>query len=409
MLVLPEIIKDLTALANDVIDDHYDRLSCAYSVWVLMFAMIAATSAVYDKPIQCYHKLDHPENWVQGLNNICYANGTYAIPNFDIFFKAFTESSNYDYQRNEDLLKLIEEYDGFKIDYYQWIPYVLLFQSFCYFIPKIIWKVIVNSMSFDLRSLLNKVGEMNKLGAQITDEQGDGVIAHIYNFLEYSIDLQLFSKEHIRNSMFAMGQILIKLLYLINAFGQFYFMNFFIANGNHLWAFEHLMDIFILYPNPPQKYFPYNAICNTGYFKETYISNINIQCVLSMNMINAYIYLILYFWTIFIIVMSFYSCTKTLIYFCNAEIRRNTLTTWLRYNNSIKSINKHSLSFTKDVIKHDGFVLFSLMKQNSGKRITFAILKKIWETSVEGLNDEINKNTITDTYKKEAKIVKRKV
>lgn len=58
--MLPEIIKDLTALANDVIDDRYDRLSCAYSVWVLMFAVVAATSAVYDKPIQCYHKLDHP-------------------------------------------------------------------------------------------------------------------------------------------------------------------------------------------------------------------------------------------------------------------------------------------------------------------------------------------------------------
>ncbi|CEF67709.1 Innexin family-containing protein [Strongyloides ratti] len=408
MLTLPDIVKDYTALASDVIDDHFDRINCAYSVWILMFAVIATTTAVYDKPIQCFHKLDHPENWVQGLNNICYANGTYAIPNFNIFFKAFTENGNFDYQRNDDILKLVKEYDGFSINYYQWIPYALLLQSFAYFIPKIIWNVIVNSMTFDVRSLLNKVGEMNKLGATITDEQGDGVIAHIYNFLEYSLDLHLFSKESIKNSVLAMGQLLVKALYVINGLGQFYFMNFFVANGNHLWAFEHLFELFVMYPNPPQKYFPYNAICNTGYFKETYISNINIQCVLSMNMINSYIYLILYFWTIFVIFMSFYSFIRTLLCFFNLEIRRNILVKWLKNNNSIKGITKYSLSFAKDVIKHDGFVLFSLMKQNSGKRVTFSVLRKIWETSIGELNDEIGKN-YGDALRKEAKIVKRKI
>lgn len=263
-------------------------------------------------------------------------------------------------------------------------------------------------MSFDVRSLLKKVSEMNKQGVTLNDEQGDGVIAHIYNFLEYSLDLQIFSKESIKNSLFAIGQLIVKALYTINALGQFYFMNFFVANGNYLWAFEHLGDLFVLYPNAPQKYFPYNAICNTGYFKETYISNINIQCVLSMNMINSYIYLILYFWTIFVFFMSFYSFIKTLLCFGNLEVRKNILVRWVKNNNSIKGINKFSLSFAKDIIKHDGFVLFSLMKQNSGRRVTFSVLKQIWQTSFGEFNEGIDKN-FTDTINKEAKIIKRKV
>uniref|UniRef100_A0A0N4ZCY0 Innexin n=1 Tax=Parastrongyloides trichosuri TaxID=131310 RepID=A0A0N4ZCY0_PARTI len=408
MLPLPDIIKDLTSLANDVIDDNFDRVSCAYSVWVLMFAVLAATTSVYDKPLQCYHKLDHPGNWVQGLDNICYANGTYAIPDFEKFFKAFSESATFDYQDNENTLKLIHEYNGFSINYYQWIPYALLFQSFCFFIPKICWNIIINSMSFDIRSMLKKVKEMNEIGAKITDVQGDGVIAHIYNFLEYSMDSTFFSKRKCRNSMLGVGQILVKFLYIINAYGQFYFINAFVGNGNHLWGLEYLRDIFLLYPNRPQKYFPYNAICNTGHFKQTYISNINIQCVLSMNMINSYIYLFLYFWLLFVFVLSLYSFMKALLYFFNPLVRRNKLIEWLKNNYSIKGLNKYNMVFTRDIIKHDGFILFFLMKHNSGKRVTFSILNKIWEASYEQFNN--NDETIKrgSTIKKEAKIIKCK-
>lgn len=108
-------------VAND--DDLVDRLSRCYTTFILvLFAALVSTKQYVGEPINCWVPARFTENHEDYTNKICWVSNTY--------YKPFNE-------RFEDFEKPRQ-----KIQYYQWIPLILIAQSILFFVPHISWRLL---------------------------------------------------------------------------------------------------------------------------------------------------------------------------------------------------------------------------------------------------------------------------
>uniref|UniRef100_A0AC35UCE9 Innexin n=1 Tax=Rhabditophanes sp. KR3021 TaxID=114890 RepID=A0AC35UCE9_9BILA len=383
MLSLPVIIKDLSKLANDVIDDHVDRLNSAFTIWAIFFCIFATSTAVLGGPLECYHIATHIESWKEALTNYCYVSKTYTFPFLNDINGLFTNETAKQLKRfNEnhfEFQELVEEAQGRSINYYQWIPYFLLLQAAFFYLPKAVWNFIADSLGFDIRTIIKESKRIKEI--LIPEEKKvamEDLLVHIFNFYEYNADTRRFSKSSYKTSMMAMGQLMVKALYAINAIAQFYFMNLFIADENQLWGYEHMKRMYGEGLFIDCHYFPRNAMCNTDDLKTAAVNQKSIQCLLTMNMINEKVFLFMYFWIVLLIVTTMYNFFVTITRFVYPATKQGLVLNLLlkaRINDNIK---KHINEFTTQVIKQDGFVLLDLLQQNAGEEIAVQIIKNLW-------------------------------
>ena len=93
---------------NDVRDDDFaDRLSRRYSIVLLIISLLLIGSSQFvGKPIECWTPAHFTDSMNEYTNNICWIANTYYVPT------------------NESLPKP-NETRSFRINYYQWVPFIL--------------------------------------------------------------------------------------------------------------------------------------------------------------------------------------------------------------------------------------------------------------------------------------------
>ena len=115
-----------------------DRLHHRYTVAGLICFVIAMSSYQYlGKPIECWVPAQFNDNYEVFTNQLCYIQNTYHIPQSQMVPQD-------EEVRRERTLK-----------YYQWIPFVLLFQAFLFSLPKFVWQAFNNRFGLPLSNLLD--------------------------------------------------------------------------------------------------------------------------------------------------------------------------------------------------------------------------------------------------------------
>lgn len=104
-------------------DDFTDRLTRSYTATLLfVFSLIITSSHYVGHTIECWCPAQFTDSHKRYANTICWVSNTYYVP-MDHQVPLDNEPRDY-------------------INYYQWVPFILLGQGLLCYVPRILWKFL---------------------------------------------------------------------------------------------------------------------------------------------------------------------------------------------------------------------------------------------------------------------------
>ncbi|CAF0937521.1 unnamed protein product [Adineta steineri] len=241
-----ELVRQLAGLSVSHIrqfrdDDSYiDRLSHRYTTTLcVVFAILVTTKQYAGDPIDCWVPAQFKTSYEAYTDSYCWIANTYYIP---IDQELPDDEPG---RRSQDIL------------YYQWVPFILLFQAFLFYFPRIVWRTLNVKSGLDLVNLVDAAIKYEQVEqyesrerimsyllinieryisarAQLTRRHIEKRVSCIRRFF------QLFcfcSNRHYGNYL-VIVYFLVKLMWLVNGLAQLFLLNAFLGNDYYLFGFE---------------------------------------------------------------------------------------------------------------------------------------------------------------------------
>jgi hypothetical protein len=414
-VILGDAYKSILNLRKIKNDDFVDRINSHYTVFILISFCILVSSAQYvGHPISCWCPAEYTTAMVQYTNYVCWIANTYYVPS------------------NKNLPN--PNQPRLYIAYYQWVPFILITMSILFYLPSILWSLMLNSSNLNPNSLM-KLLQSNDIF--ISTETHDKMINNVAKLIDQALNIHFNQKHFRRNSSFLFRfknkisrsclpkyqsgrflsflYIFIKFLYCINVFGQFFLLNLFMGIDYNIYGYQVIQDLIngVNFWESPR--FPRLTICD---FTVRSLGNNNnmftIQCTLPINLFNEKIFIFIWFWLCFVAFLTFYSILISLISFSassrmsfikryfnykiNNQNRRYFLHNYLNNNpnhiyinlESPRLVQQQELNlnsnrnkrmfklFIFDYLKHDGILLLWIIKKNTNDIIVGELIHLLW-------------------------------
>ncbi|CAH2231976.1 jg4037 [Pararge aegeria aegeria] len=240
--------RSLLKLGNVCTDNNIFRMHYKLTVIILLvFTLLVSTKQFFGEPIHCMSDSDKDHD-KEAMNSYCWIYGTYTLKSS----LAGIEGKHIAY-RGVGPDKGIQA-EQIKHTYYQWVCFVLLGQAAMFYTPRYLWKIWEGGR---LKALASELG--------------------------------------------LVGQIFLLDLFLGGAFRNY---------GAAVAAFTHIPKVpnnFLDYElvNPMDQYFPKLTKCwFRSYGPSGSMQHKDRLCVLPLNIVNEKIFVFLWFWLIFLALLS---------------------------------------------------------------------------------------------------------
>ena len=234
-------------------NDYFsDRLSHRFTTKILLvFIAISTVKRFYLQPISCWVSADL-NRYSQYMHKYCWLKGTYYV---DQHYEHHALSIT---KRNESVLK-----------YYQWIYIFLVFQTFLFYLPRLIWSFITQHLlNYDLFNIIDAAQKYDTykndkrrllkfLSASLTRNFANCLpikkfqlaskvekkINKMGQFLKEN-NQAVIKKIFLQNCVLTISYIFTKFLYLALAIFQLLLMNAFLSNISHsFYGYEVINNI----------------------------------------------------------------------------------------------------------------------------------------------------------------------
>uniref|UniRef100_A0A1I8I373 Innexin n=1 Tax=Macrostomum lignano TaxID=282301 RepID=A0A1I8I373_9PLAT len=222
-------------------DDFADRLNYQFTgVILFLFIGLIGIRQYVGKPIQCWIPQEFTRGWEEYAENYCWVANTY-------YASVQADHLPPQHIRNELM-----------ITYYQWAPIVLAVQALMFYLPCLIWRLFMNYSGFNLRKILQMATDANVVIPEALNKNVRFMARYmegcIYRQREYRRGVGVRLKHCLSKcSCLCCGKrygnflvvlyFFIKVLYLLNVFGQLYIMEKFIGTTYTFFGFRVLLDI----------------------------------------------------------------------------------------------------------------------------------------------------------------------
>ncbi len=229
-------------------DDLVDRLNHRYTpfLFFIFCFLVMSRQYIWGTAMSCWTPAHFTSSYIQYTNMACWVTNTYYIP-----------METYDIP---DAVNGGREYQQI-INYYQWVPLILIFQALFYYAPYAIWDTYNRQSGIDVPSFVD-AGFMLK-STKLEDRKK--VLTNITNYFhEYLMSTKVYGsetwyktfKKHSvsRRLMVLIGiqygnyitalYLTCKLLYVINAISQMWIINIFLANDYTLYGTQILANYY---------------------------------------------------------------------------------------------------------------------------------------------------------------------
>lgn len=151
-----------------------------------------------------------------------------------------------------------------ELRYYQWIPFILLFQAFCFYFPHLVWRSLSRRSGIDVRDIVDAAINYKSVDTATKDDQHKTeLMDYIVEAIDKYVDdprrqaderSQRFScKRVIMTVCIFMGKYLgnyliivyftTKALFITNAVCQLFLLNLFLGQEFHLFGIQVLRRI----------------------------------------------------------------------------------------------------------------------------------------------------------------------
>jgi len=266
------------------VDNVVFRLHSQATVMILMVGtMFVSMRQYFGEPIECLSsRTDLPPNLLQ---HYCWLESTFSV----VDGTSKTVGLDVAYPG----VKTLNQANGERKihhKYYQWVYFILILQSIMFYVPKYLWKA----------------KEAKRLRQLIVDLKGK----HITEISDYDrrrlvqdvIDSLLISKDYFYFFFFC------EFLYFINLIAQVWFTNIFLSGQFTKLGLEWLTYNHEQLDNkydPLIKVFPRLTKCSFHRFGYSgSIETHDSLCFLPLNIVNEKIYVVLWFWYVFIFIVT---------------------------------------------------------------------------------------------------------
>lgn len=371
------ISKVFKSTRND--DDLIDRMNHQYSViFLFLFTVIISTSQYVGDPIHCWTPGHFTSNHNDYTNRVCWISYTYSIPRNTLVGQSDLKSV---------------------INYYQWVPLVMLLQAFLFYLPCLMWRVFSERSGININNLVEAADTIqNALYPERRDKTIKYMIRHLDHYLDYQREYQggccggvrrflarkmcLICGNRQGNYLLTL-YLITKVLYLVNLFSQLFMLNAFLGSDYHLYGFEVLRDLFTGRNLKPSIRFPLTTLCDFQIHAIGNTHNHTVQCVLPINFFNEKIYLFLWFWMVLVAAATAISLVRWiwLLGFRYTRIRyvRKHLKVMGKLNKDSDRDRKLSRKFAQMYLRQDGVFVLKLVAKNSTDLVVADIVSALWD------------------------------
>ncbi|CAD5126051.1 unnamed protein product [Dimorphilus gyrociliatus] len=360
-------------------DDSVDRLNSRWTVIILMiFCVVVAGETYVGTPIKCWAPQHFTDSHEKYMNNFCWVKNTYYYP-------------------MQTDLPLISEGDEGKhfIPYYQWIPFILLIQAVLFYFPSVIWRSFNQSAGIDADNILKAAFDLEKVIEQDIRENSLGVIVQLMHryLISRSKNRKVFFICSRRYGCYLLVLYLFsKLLYLTNVTIQFLSLSYILGTSYGIYGIRAIYEFRSL-TTPSNPTFPRVTMCD---FRTRRLGNVHrytVQCCLPINMYNEKVYVFLWFWFLFVALLTTLNLllwiVRSLWYGGKVNYIFNHLSKDDRESLENTGNSKRLQKFVTRYLRSDGVFLIRLINHNMSKRTTDEITSMLFNLWTQEFNDTI--------------------
>jgi hypothetical protein len=368
-------------------DDPVDRLNYFITSTLLtFFALMVSAKQYVGAPIQCWMPMEFKGGWEQYAEDYCFIQNTYYVA------------------PDEEIPTEHTERDQRQFGYYQWVPIVLALQAFMFYFPNWIWKTLHQQSGLDLHTAISDARKLRSLNY----EERRSEIQKLVTYVNESLEVNELRRTPQRFFCFRIGlnlgsyvsmlYLIIKLLYLVNVFGQFVLLNSFIGRGYNLWGYTALTSLWTGEEWSDSPVFPRVSLCDFRVRRLANMHRYTVQCVLMINMFNEKIYLFIWFWFLFVAistVINFLYCVFTLI---PPMSREKTVKAFLKQD-KLQEITETKegcaiiQQFTNNGLRPDGVLLLRFIEGHAGAIVAKDLCAQLFNSYINHLNQYYHRPT----------------
>ncbi|VIO96943.1 Uncharacterized protein BM_BM17658 [Brugia malayi] len=377
MDVVRSLLRAVTPLPDG---DTADRINYCFSttLLVILSAFISGWSFV-GSPIQCWFPAYYRGWWIEYALDYCFIQNTYFIPFTDVVPDNYWDIA----EHVIPVPKNITQRQDRLIGYYQWVPFILAFQAFLFYLPVVMWRTIYATVGIKVGVICDTCSIRSNMIAK--DRLRN--LEKVASFLAYERDIHssLNGKKHhhLSSGRFLISAyLLMKLLYALNALLQFWIIKKLLGVESIWWGAQVFDDLIHGLEWPQTGNFPRVTLCD---FAVRVLGNLHrhtVQCVLMINMFNEKIFLFLWFWLLIISTISVISFLKWLFAsFMNGSGREmigiylEKIDPAIAHTTRLRALIDE---FIVEKLRPDGVFLLQLVKDNSGDIVTCELIATLW-------------------------------
>lgn len=353
-------------------DDIVDRYNHKYTVMTLaIFIFIISSKQYFGEPIVCWTPAQFTGSHTSYANTICWTHGTYPVG---------SEQPYHTVDRTRVL------------PYYQWVPFILLFMACCFYLPKFLWHTLSRQSGIDIASLAKNAIAVDDMDIEKREATVDQIARHIHLGLTLKYEYEPMFKRFNLRKRIHIGKrygnylyliyMFIKLVYILNLFGQLILLNSFFGFQYYAYGFEFLRKFLIgddysrIDLAFPRVTFCDFKIRNLG----DNIHQHSVQCALPINLFNEKFFIFLWFWLMALAFITTYNFLKWILIAPEAR-RISIVSKYLMTQNKLGSSEKDRImlrSFVNEYCHLDGAFIFALIRRNTNFITVSEIICSLW-------------------------------
>ena len=299
---------------------------------------------------------------------------------------------------NSTTLPRREDLQSHRILYYQWVPFIFLFQAFLFFAPSLIWRFLNSRAGYDINSYIEH------LKKDESDSVNNPVINFVTSHIRTCLDFKnayvhrgrakaLFLRSFYDNGYFlTISFLLVKIIYFVVAFLQLLLMNYWFSDAHHSKSTSLIRLLFGGHNWQLSERFPSMTLCKFQVYILTDQQTHWVQCTLPINIYIEKIYLIIWIWLWVLLVALFVSFVNHVRFVARAERflgdELRAQAEQFEHNGTMADITQNDVERFRNYLRLDGVLLIKLIKANTTRFYTMNILKNLFECMKQ--NDKRN-------------------
>lgn len=357
-------IKSLVKLDDYCIDNNVFRLHYkATFIFLIAFSLLVTSNQYFGDPIDCIQRDDVPPAL---LDTYCWIHSTFTLPGA-LKKKIGVEVPHPGIDKYTPGEKRVYH------KYYQWVCFVLFFQAVMFYVPRYLWKIWegrkLESLVIDLDSPI--------LTKEARDEQVELVVEYFKSNLRY------------HNTYFYF-YVFCECLNFVNVIIQMYLIDAFLGGSFSTYGFDVIQYTEMDQESrvdPMIAIFPRMTKCTFHrYGSSGDVQKHDALCILPLNIVNEKIYIFLWFWFVFLAIITGFLLVYRLFIIFLDPLRKTMLRSRARL------CDPYFLNIVLSVTKiGDWFLLYLLCKNMEGQNFR-EFIERYAEYIMKNNNGNENEN-----------------